>query len=96
MAEEDIAKTAIVTPFGLYEFLRMPFGRKNSAQAFQRIMDSIFGELPYAFVYLDDILIASKSRQEHFVHLRKVFSLLEENGLAVNFKKCELGVKELD
>ena len=56
-------------------------------------MDSIFGEIPYAFVYLDDILIASKSRQEHFVHLWQVFSLLEENGLAVNFKKCELGVK---
>ena len=58
-------------------------------------MDSIFGSIPYAFVYLDDILIASKSRTDHFIHLREVFSLLEENGLVVNGAKCELGVSEL-
>ena len=96
MAAEDVCKTAIITPFGLFEFLRMPFGLKNSAQAFQRLMDSIFGDIPFAFVYLDDVLIASKSRQEHFVHLKQVFDLLQENGLAVNAKKCELGVDELD
>ena len=95
MAEEYVPKTAIVTPFGLYEFIRMPFGLKNSAQAFQRLMDSIFGSIPYVFIYLDDILIASKSRSEHFEHLRAVFSLLEENGLVVNGAKCELGVEEL-
>ena len=59
-------------------------------------MDSIFGEIPFAFVYLDDMLIASKSRQDHFQHLYQVFKLLEENGLAVNVKKCELGVEKLD
>ena len=96
MADEDIPKTAIITPFGLFEFLRMPFGLKNSAQAFQRLMDSIFGEIPYVFVYLDDILIASKSRQEHFEHLRQVFALLAENGLVVNGKKCELGADRLE
>ena len=96
MAEEDIPKTAIITPFGLYEFLRMPFGLKNSAQAFQRLMDSIFGNIPYVFVYLDDILIASKTRREHFEHLREVFALLAENGLAVNKQKCELGVDRLE
>ena len=84
MAEEDVCKTAIITPFGLFEFLRMPFGLKNAAQAFQRLMDSIFGDIPYAFVYLDDILVASRTRQEHFAQLRQVFALLEENGLAVN------------
>ena len=96
MAREDIPKTAIITPFGLFEFLRMPFGLKNSAQAFQRLMDSVFSNIPYVFVYLDDILIASKSRSEHFEHLRQVFALLAENGLAVNTKKCELDVDRLE
>ena len=96
MAEGDIPKTAIITPFGLFEFLRMPFGLKNSAQAFQRLMDSVFGNIPFVFVYLDDVLIASKDRRQHFEHLREVFALLEENGLAVNLKKCELGVDKLD
>ena len=62
MAEEDIAKTAIITPFGLFEFLRMPFGLKNSAQAFQRLMDGVLrGLSDSVFVYLDGILVASPS-----------------------------------
>jgi hypothetical protein len=60
VAEEDIPKTAIITPFGLYEFLRMPFGLKNAAQAFQRLMDTVCQDLPFAFVYIDYILVASK------------------------------------
>ena len=52
MSSEDIAKTAVITPFGLFEFLRMPFGLKNSAQAFQRLMDNVFWSLPFTFVYL--------------------------------------------
>ncbi|KAG1695928.1 Transposon Ty3-G Gag-Pol polyprotein [Nymphon striatum] len=61
----DISKTAITTPFGLYEFLRMPFGLKNAAQTFQRFMDSILQDLSFVFVYLDDILVASSSSEEH-------------------------------
>ena len=59
MAEEDVPKTAIITPFGLFEFLRMPFGLKNATQAFQWLMDGILRHVAFAFVYLDDILIAS-------------------------------------
>ena len=59
MHPDDIAKTAIITPFGLYEFLRMPFGLKNAAQTFQRLMDTVLQGLSCVFVYLDDILIAS-------------------------------------
>ena len=54
----------------------MPFGLKNSAQAFQRLMDSIFRDLPFTFVYLDDILIASPDRQSHLRHLEAVFRRL--------------------
>ena len=96
MNEADVKKTAICTPFGLFEFLRMPFGLKNSAQAFQRLMDGILGHLPYAFVYLDDILVASKTRTEHRQHLKEIFSLLSQHGLVVNLDKCELGVTQLD
>ncbi|GFR78480.1 Pol polyprotein [Elysia marginata] len=57
MHPDDIAKTAIITPFGLFEFLRMPFGLKNAAQAFQRLMDTVLQGLSCAFVYLDDIFM---------------------------------------
>ena len=69
MNPTDIAKTAIVTPFGLFEYTRMPFGLKNAAQTFQRFMDSVFRDLPFAYVYLDDILVASTSADEHCNHL---------------------------
>ena len=95
MHPDHVAKTAIVTPFGTFEFLRMPFGLKSSAQAFQRLMDSIFGSLPYVFVYLDDLLIASRSDKEHKQHLRNIFGLLRDNGLFINKSKCLLGVHSL-
>ena len=71
MAAEDVPKTAIITPFGLYEYLRMPFGLKNSAQAFQRMMRAVLGGLPFAFVYLDDVLVASRTLEEHDETSRK-------------------------
>ena len=68
MNSEDICKTAIVTPFGLFEFLSMLFGLKNAAQTFQRLMYRIFKGLPYVFIYLDDILVASRGRGLHLKH----------------------------
>ena len=61
MNASDIAKTAIVTPFGLFEYKRMPFGLKNAAQTFQRLMDNVLRDCSFAHVYLDDILVASSS-----------------------------------
>ena len=66
---DDVQKTAIITPFGLFEFLRMPFGLKNAAQAFQRLMDLVCAGLDFVFAYLDDILIASQTKAEHKEHL---------------------------
>ena len=68
VAEEDIAKTAITTPFGTFEFLRMPFGLKNAGQTFQRMMDEILCDLDFLFVYMDDVLIASRNLEEHYEH----------------------------
>ena len=96
MAEDSIAKTAIATSFGLWEFLRMPFGLKNAAQTFQRLMDSIFQHLDFVFVYLDDILVASKSPVEHCNRLRQIFTLLSSNGLIIQKSKCIFGVQELE
>ncbi|CAE1300649.1 unnamed protein product [Acanthosepion pharaonis] len=71
--EEDyIQKTAITTPFGLFEFTRMPFGLRNAAQSFQRLIDEVLRGMPYTYAYIDDVLIASKSHAEHQEHLHAV------------------------
>ena len=93
--EEGIPKTAIITPFGLYEFLRMPFGLKNAVQALQRLMDTVCNGLSFLFVYIDDIVIASANQKEHLTHLRTLFERLHEHGLVVNLVKCVFGVTEI-
>jgi hypothetical protein len=95
MAESDIPKTAICTPFGLFEYIFMPFGLKNAAQTFQHLMDKLFRHLPFVFVYLDDILIASKDLTEHMRHLRLVFKILQSAGLQINPAKCTFSVSSL-
>jgi len=94
--EDDIPKTAIITPFGLFEFNRMSFGIKNAAQTFQRFMDHITKDLGFVLVYLDDLLIASKSTSEHKDHIRQVLSRLQEHGLQINRDKCVFGVSEIE
>ena len=96
VAQEDIPKTAVITPFGLYEFLRMPFGLRNAAQAFQRLMDSVLQDISSAFIYLDDILIASSSAAQHTKDLQQVCSRLKEAGLVVRLEKCVFGVAEIE
>ena len=61
VAAKDIPKMAVITPFGLYEFLRMPFGLRNAGQSFQRFMDEVLKGLHCIFIYLDDILVASNT-----------------------------------
>ena len=73
---EDEPKTAITTPFGTYVFHYSTFGLRNSGATFQRMMDQIFGHLPYCRVYIDDILVASENHREHREHLQSVLELL--------------------
>lgn len=96
VADEDIPKTAIITPFGLFEFPFMPFGLRNAGQTFQRFIQEVLRDLPFVFVYLDDILIASASPEEHKEHLRTVFKRLQEAGLRLNASKCVFGVNTLE
>lgn len=91
----DIPKTAICTPFGLFEFVRMTFGLCNAAQTFQRFIHSVLRGLPFCFVYLDDVLVASKSESEHLNHLREVFNKLQEFGLIINTEKCAFSKPEV-
>lgn len=91
VADEDIPKTAIITPFGLFEFTRMCFGLRNAAQTFQRFIDSIFRDLPYVFAYIDDLLIASDSEEDHKQHLQEVAKRLDAHGVSIKMSKCVFG-----
>ena len=96
VAPQDVEKTAIITPFGLFEFPVMTFGLRNAAQTFQRFMDEILGDLPFAFAYLDDVLIASSSMEEHKQHIRLIFSRLRDYGISINLAKCVFGESTID
>lgn len=89
--EESRPKTAVITPFGLFEFNFMPFGLCNAAQTFQRFMNHVFHDLDFVYVYIDDICIASKGEEEHKRHLELVFQRLQQYDLKINLAKCELG-----
>lgn len=95
VAEEDIEKTAITTPFGMFEFVFMTFGLCNAAQTFQRLIHEVCRGLDFIFAYIDDICIASKSPEEHLEHLRIIFERLLKYKLAINVSKCEFGKSEI-
>jgi len=86
------AKSAFVTPFGLYEWNRMPFGLCNAPGTFQRLMNHILGDLvpSICLVYLDDIIVFSSSIAEHTRRLKLIFNRLREAGLKIKPKKCKL------
>ncbi len=96
VADCNICKTAVITPFGLWEFLRMPFGLRNAGQTFQGLMDQVLAGLDYVLVYLDDILIASPDERTHQQHLRAVLERLQEAGLVLNAEKCLFGVSAVE
>ena len=84
------AKTAFTTHCGLYEFNRMPFGLCNAPATFQRLMQVVLAGLEWdcCFVYIDDILVASKSFEEHLHHLQLVFDRLRKADLSLKPTKC--------
>uniref|UniRef100_A0A1X7T8A0 Reverse transcriptase domain-containing protein n=1 Tax=Amphimedon queenslandica TaxID=400682 RepID=A0A1X7T8A0_AMPQE len=92
---QDIPKTAIITPFGLFEFVRMLLGLRNAAQSFQRFIDQVLQDLPYSYAYIDDVLIASNTREEHLEHIKAVPQRFNDHGIVINPSKCQFGVSEL-
>ena len=87
----DISKTAITTPFGLFEFQRMPFGLRNTAQTFQRFMDQVLHGLDFCYIYIDDVLIASNTPEEHKVHLCLMLQRFKQYSILINPAKCVFG-----
>ena len=96
VAEQDVPKTAITTPFGTFEYVRMPFGLKNAGQTFQRMMDEVLGDLDFLFVYMDDVLVASRSMEEHEGHFRELFRRLAARDLVVSPTKCQYGRSKIE
>ncbi|CAB0029432.1 unnamed protein product [Trichogramma brassicae] len=95
VAEEDISKTAVTTPFGLFEFVGMPLGLRNSAQTFQRTMNYLLRDLDFVRCYQDDILVLSASHEQHLQHLRELLTILKRARLFVNWEKCQIGRSEV-
>ena len=93
---EDVKKTAISTPFGLYEFLRMPFGLRNAGSSFQRMMDRVLNGLPFTYCYLDDLRVASPDLKTHLSHMQQVFERLREYGLVISLEKCSFAVSSFE
>ena len=85
-------KSAFVTYNGLYEFVRMPFGLCNAPVTFQRLMHRVLAGREYkcCFIYLDVILVASKTFQDHLSHLKEVFTRFRAALLRLKPKKCKL------
>jgi hypothetical protein len=73
---EDRQKTAVITPLGLFELLRMPFGLRNAGSSFQRMMDWGLTGLPFAYCYPDDLRIVNPDCESHQQHLRLIFERL--------------------
>jgi hypothetical protein len=94
---EDRQKTAFITQDGLFEWKVMPFGLTNAPATFQRTMDTVLAGLKYnsCLVYLDDILVFSRTMEEHLVILEKVFSRLLQADLRISLEKSRFGLEEI-
>lgn len=96
--ERDVHKTAFLVEGGHYEFLRMPFGLKTAPATFQRLMNSILGDLvnKVCLVYFDDIIVYSTFLQEHINALRQVLGRLKKANLKIQIDKCEFLKRETE
>jgi hypothetical protein len=95
--DEDIQKTAFRTRYGLYEFVVVPFGLTNALATFMFLMNNVLSKFVdrFVLVFIDDILIYSKNREEHEEHLRIVLRVLIEHQLYAKFSKCEFFQKKI-
>jgi hypothetical protein len=95
--DEDIHKTTFRTRYGHYEFVVVPFGLTNAPTTFMCLMNSVLNKYldKFVLVFVDDILVYSKNREEHEEHLRMVLQVLREHQLYAKFNKCDFFKKEI-
>nr|GFB19944.1 putative reverse transcriptase domain-containing protein [Tanacetum cinerariifolium] len=95
--EEDIPKTAFRMRYGHFEFMVMPFGLTNAPTVFMDLMNRVCRPYPdkFVIVFIDDILIYSKSKEEHEVYLKLILELLKKEKLVGKFSKCEFWLQEV-
>lgn len=93
--EESQRLCTINTPLGLFQYTQMPFGPAPAPAKFQKVMDDLFRDLPWVKCYLDDILVAGHTREEHWHRVGIVLRPLQEAGVKLQLDKCMFGVSEL-
>ena len=81
-------KSTVVTPFGAYFFNRLPFGIASAPNSFQKGLESIFRDIPNLFIYMDDLLVYTETKEEHEKIVQQVLQKLHENGMAISLDKC--------
>ena len=91
----SIPKTTFNLPFGKFEYVKVPFGLAQAPAYFQELMTGILNDFPFAIAYLDNIIIFSKTPQEHLSHICRVFKKLKSANLSMKKSKCSFFSKEI-
>ena len=95
LTTDSIPKTAFTSPFGKYEYVKVPFGLAQTPAYFQELMTGVLKDLPFAMAYLDDIIIYSSIPEEHLQHIKTVFEKLRHAKLSMKLSKCHFFTKEI-
>ena len=93
--KSSIPKTAFNSPLRKYEYVKLPFGLAQAPAYFQELMTSILKDFNFAIAYLDDIIIFSKTLEEHLSHIRMVFEKLHSAKLSMKLSKCHFFSKKI-
>ena len=95
LATDSIPKMAFTSPFGKYEYVKVPFGLAQAPAYFQELMTGVLKDLPFAMAYLDDIIIYSSTPEEHLQHIKTVFEKLHHAKLSMKLSKYHFFAKEI-
>ena len=95
LTTDSIPKTVFTSPFGKYEYIKVPFGLAQAPAYFQELMTGVLKDLPFAMAYLDDIIIYSSTPEEHLEHIKTVFEKLHHAKLSMKLSKCHFFTKEI-